>query len=127
MSNSKSLTFADINKPIIRPNKPTIEPNISIMRTLTKSCASAASAMAQVEPVIPTHTPQKRFDTPTVMPAQNNAYPNKIIVNPNVFFFKSIKRDKPEKYEVRDQVSPVPGMDSAKFIFEEKMMAMMTP
>ena len=48
------------------------------MNTFTKSCASAASAIAQVLPVTPTHNPQNRLENPTVNPAQNKAYPYKL-------------------------------------------------
>jgi hypothetical protein len=55
---------------------------------LTNSCGSAASAIAQVEPVMPTQTPQNKFESPTVSPDQKSAYP--------------ALAQKPEKYEALD-------------------------
>lgn len=47
----------------------------STIKILTNNCGSAASAKAAVEPVIPTLTPQRRLQNPTVSPPQNNEYP----------------------------------------------------
>lgn len=65
---------------------------------------SAASASAALLPLMPTQTPQIKLHMPTVMPAQNNAYP--------------VNWLDPEKTSS--------GSERA-FIFEEKIMAMMTP
>lgn len=77
----------------IRPKRPRTEPKIyhlvslcpgrikrstkrtSTMRILTKSWGSAASANAAVEPVMPTLTPQRRLQRPTVSPPQNSENP----------------------------------------------------
>lgn len=64
-----------MRSPMMSPKSPIMEPKISMTRTLTKSWASAASATAQVAPVIPTQTPQAKLATPTVSPAQKSAYP----------------------------------------------------
>lgn len=48
----------------------------STIRILTKSCGSAASAKAAVEPVIPTETPHRRLQIPTVRPPQKSAKPD---------------------------------------------------
>jgi hypothetical protein len=47
----------------------------STIKILTNNWGSAASAKAAVEPVIPTETPQRRLQNPTVSPPQNNEYP----------------------------------------------------
>lgn len=65
---------------------------------------SAASASAALLPLMPTQTPQIKLHMPTVMPAQNNAYP----VN-------WLDPEKTSSGSVR------------LFILEEKIMAMMTP
>lgn len=70
-----SFAFPVISKPMINPNKPKTEPKISMTSILTKREESAASLIAAVDPVIPTATPQIKFDNPTVTPAQNNEYP----------------------------------------------------
>jgi hypothetical protein len=57
------------------PNKPIALPNISTIRILTNNDEFCASANAAPEPTIPTQTPQKRLDQPTVMPAPNIANP----------------------------------------------------
>lgn len=59
----------------INPNKPRILPKTSTMRILTNRFGSAASAMAAVEPVIPTQIPQSRLHAPTVTPPQKTAKP----------------------------------------------------
>jgi hypothetical protein len=45
----------------------------------TYSVASAASARAALLPLMPTQTPQIKLHMPTVSPAQNNAYPVKML------------------------------------------------
>jgi hypothetical protein len=45
----------------------------------TYNDGSAASARAALLPLMPTQTPQIRLHIPTVNPAQNNAYPVKIL------------------------------------------------
>lgn len=45
----------------------------------THSAGSAASARAALLPLMPTQTPQIRLHIPTVRPAQNNAYPVKML------------------------------------------------
>ena len=57
------------------PKRPRILPKTSTTRIFTKRSGSAASEIAAVEPVIPTQTPQRRLQTPTVRPPQNNAKP----------------------------------------------------
>ena len=59
----------------IRPNRPMILPKTSTIRIFTNRFGSAASARAAVEPVIPTETPQRRLQAPTVNPPQNRAKP----------------------------------------------------
>ena len=59
----------------MRPNSPRILPNTSTMRILTNSDGSAASPNAAVEPVMPTDTPHRRLQTPTVRPPQKRANP----------------------------------------------------
>lgn len=56
----------------MRPKRPMTEPKISTTRTLTKSWASAASAMAQFDPVIPTAIPHDKLERPTVKPPQKS-------------------------------------------------------
>jgi len=51
----------DIMMPTMTPKSPSALPKISIMRILTKSVPFCASANAHPEPVMPTHTPQKRL------------------------------------------------------------------
>jgi hypothetical protein len=60
----------------IRPNSPKILPNTSTTRILTNRLGSAASAMAAVDPVMPTQAPQRRLQAPTVRPPQNMANPD---------------------------------------------------
>lgn len=59
----------------IKPNSPKILPNTSTMRILTNRLGSAASAIAAVEPVMPTQAPQRRLQAPTVSPPQKMANP----------------------------------------------------
>ncbi len=59
--------------PTITPKSPRALPKISIMRILTNVDGVWASANAQPAPVIPTQTPQNKFDSPTDKPAPNNA------------------------------------------------------
>ena len=59
----------------MRPNRPIMLPNTSTIRILTKRLGSAASAKAAVAPVIPTETPQRRLQEPTVRPPQKSAKP----------------------------------------------------
>ena len=55
--------------PIITPNSPRALPNISMINILTKVEGVYTSANAHPVPVIPTATPQNKFDKPTDMPA----------------------------------------------------------
>lgn len=55
--------------------RPRTLPKISTMRILTNSAGSAASDKAAVAPVIPTETPQRRLQSPTVRPPQKRAKP----------------------------------------------------
>ena len=48
------------------------------MRIFTNKFGSAASASAAVEPVMPTETPQRRLQKPTVRPPQKIAKPEVI-------------------------------------------------
>lgn len=57
------------------PNKPMMLPKTSTTKILTKRLGSAASARAAVAPVMPTQTPQRRLQAPTVRPPQNSANP----------------------------------------------------
>ena len=74
------------------PKSPRMELKISMTRILTNldsvsigkplnvnaypySEGSAASARAALLPLIPTDTPQTKLHIPTVIPAQNRAYP----------------------------------------------------
>ena len=50
-------------------------PKTSTTRILTNRLGSAASAIAAVEPVIPTEIPHRRLHTPTVRPPQKMAKP----------------------------------------------------
>jgi hypothetical protein len=59
--------------PTMTPNRPKALPKISMIRILTKVDGVCESARAQPEPVIPTQTPQKRFDRPTERPAPKRA------------------------------------------------------
>ena len=52
-------------------------PNTSTIKILTNKFGSAASAMAAVEPVMPTETPQRRLHAPTVRPPQKSAKPER--------------------------------------------------
>lgn len=52
-------------------------PKISTIRILTKRLGFWASARAAPLPTIPTHTPQKRLENPTVRPAPNMEKPVK--------------------------------------------------
>lgn len=45
---------------------------ISMTRTLTNSCGSAASAMAALAPEMPTATPHRRLHMPAVSPPQKS-------------------------------------------------------
>lgn len=54
--------------PIITPNSPRAEPKISMMRILTNVEGVYESARAHPAPVTPTHTPQKRLESPTESP-----------------------------------------------------------
>lgn len=92
---SKSFALLCMSKPMIRPNNPRMAAKISIVRILTNlglsvrvvehrsgsaySDGSAASARAALLPLMPTQTPQIRLHMPTVRPAQNNAYPVKML------------------------------------------------
>jgi len=53
------------------PNRPIALPKISTIRILTNRAGSWASARAAPDPTIPTHTPQNKFEKPTVRPAPN--------------------------------------------------------
>ena len=57
------------------PNNPRALPKISIMRILTKVDGVCESASAAPAPVIPTHIPHTRFESPTESPAPKIAYP----------------------------------------------------
>ena len=59
--------------PIMTPNRPRALPKISTMRIFTKVLGVCESARAHPLPVTPTHTPQKRFESPTEIPAPNIA------------------------------------------------------
>lgn len=85
--------FPDTSRPIINPNSPRTELNISITSTLTNlrvivsfkeppranlycltyKLGSAASASAALLPLIPTETPHIRLHIPTVNPDQKRA------------------------------------------------------
>ena len=89
----KPCAFPDTSRPIINPNSPRTELNISITSTLTNlgvivsfktfrraklqcltyKLGSAASASAALLPLIPTETPHIRLHIPTVNPDQNSA------------------------------------------------------
>ena len=56
---------------MMRPKRPMAEPKISMMRILTKSVESAASANAAPDPTMPTQIPHARLQMPTVSPAPN--------------------------------------------------------
>ena len=58
--------------PMIRPNKPKAEANISTTRIFIKLLGSWLSASTHEVPAIPTHTPQIMFERPTPKPVQNN-------------------------------------------------------
>lgn len=53
------------------PKRPMALPKISTMRIFTKRLGFCASAKAAPLPTMPTQTPQKRLDRPTVRPAPN--------------------------------------------------------
>ena len=106
---------------MMRPKRPKIAAKISMVRILTNlvccefqkgdvgkiwtySVGSAASASAALLPLMPTHTPQIKLHMPTVIPAQNSAYP--------VNWFDPDERS---------------FASEGAFILEEKIMAMMTP
>ena len=76
----------------INPNKPRMLPKTSTTRILTNRVGSAASARAAVEPVIPTQTPQRRLQAPTVMPPQKTAKPNAYGVRETVTAIKWMRR-----------------------------------
>lgn len=59
--------------PTITPKSPRALPKISIIKILTKVEGVCESARAQPAPVIPTHTPQNKFDNPTDNPDPNTA------------------------------------------------------
>ena len=61
----------------INPNSAITDAKISTINTLTNKEGSAASARAALLPTTPTLTPQAKLHSPTVNPAQNNAYPVK--------------------------------------------------
>jgi hypothetical protein len=89
----KSEAFPDTSRPMIRPKRPRTELKISMTKILTNlhsdqrfgpylckhlgsyKLGSAASARAAELPLMPTETPHIRLHVPTVMPAQNSAYP----------------------------------------------------
>ena len=64
----------DIMMPTMTPKSPSALPKISIMRILTKSVPFCASANAHPEPVMPTHTPQKRLLRPTQIRQDTTGY-----------------------------------------------------
>ena len=70
----------------------------------TYSVGSAASANAALLPLMPTQTPQIKLHMPTVMPAQNSAYPVKMFDGEYIC-----------------------SMSLTWFSLAEKIMAMMTP
>ena len=63
--------------PTIIPKIPRAEAKISTIKILTNNEASCASAMAQLDPAIPTDTPDAMLVRPTESPAENIPYPAK--------------------------------------------------
>jgi len=66
---------------LISPKRPMIDAKTSTTRIRTNSVGSAASAMAAVDPVMPTATPQNKLQSPTVKPPQKRANPRVVLVN----------------------------------------------
>ena len=61
--------------PTIIPKIPRADAKISTIKIFTKSEASWASPMAQLDPAIPTEIPEAIFVNPTDSPAENIPYP----------------------------------------------------
>ena len=67
------VPFPYCRMPTMIPKSPSAEPKISMIKIFTKVEGVWASARAHPAPVIPTATPQKRFESPTLIPAVNIA------------------------------------------------------
>jgi hypothetical protein len=62
-----------VNKPTIKPKRPSTDPKISTTNTFTNNSGFCASAKAALDPVTPTDKPQSKLQIPTVKPPQKIA------------------------------------------------------